>query len=57
MKKGPAEDYLRVWDFLAVLKTHWWPSAVLPMVCEIQSWCHVYVLVFQDSYAYKDKNM
>ena len=23
---GPAEDYIWVRDFLAALKTHWWPS-------------------------------
>ena len=30
--KGPAEGHLRVREFLATLKTHWWPSAV---VCSI----------------------
>ena len=26
---GPAEGRLRVRQFLATLKTHWWPSAVV----------------------------
>ncbi|OPL21106.1 hypothetical protein AM593_10524, partial [Mytilus galloprovincialis] len=26
---GPAEGLLPVWEFLAALKTHWWPSAVV----------------------------
>ena len=26
--KGPAEGRLRVREFLATLKTHWWPSAI-----------------------------
>ena len=26
--KGPAEARPRTWDFLAVVKIHWWPSSV-----------------------------
>ena len=25
---GPAKVRLQVWEFLAALKTHWWPSAL-----------------------------
>lgn len=44
---GPAEVHIRVRDFLAVLKIHWWPSAVLFTLlsgcCLIETF-HIFIL-------------
>ena len=39
--KGPAEGRLRVGEFLATLKTHWWPSAVVFSMVWLLSLCHI----------------
>ena len=39
--KGPAKGRLRVREFLATLKTHWWPSAVVCSMVGLLSLWHI----------------